>query len=206
MQPGKDADLTGKPQCYHFSVNRAGYVMTGGRSSRMGRDKALLRFHGRPLVETVARAVEDAAGSAVLVGNPALSEFLSYPVIPDLYPGEGPLGGILTGLRHTAAHWNLVAACDMPELTSAFLAHLLDAAADSDADVLMPIGRGGQPEPLCAVYRLSARDPIQAAFDAGVRKVTAALAGLRICHLTVPDFKPFQNVNTPEDWAVYAAG
>ena len=94
----------------------------------------------------------------------------------------------------------------MPELTSAFLARLLDAAAESDADVLMPLGRGGLPEPLCAVYRLSARDPIQAAFDAGVRKVTAAFAGLRTFQLAVPDLKPFQNVNTPEDWAVYAAG
>lgn len=180
--------------------------MAGGRSSRMGRDKALLRFRGMPLAEAVARAVEGAAGSAVLVGNPTLATSLSYPVIPDLYPGEGPLGGILTALHHTAAEWNLVAACDMPELTSAFLARLLDAAAESDAEVLMPLGRGGLPEPLCAVYRLSARDQVQAAFDAGARKVTAALAGLRTFHLAVPDLKQFQNVNTPEDWAVYAAG
>jgi len=75
-------------------VTRAGYVLVGGRSSRMGRDKALLPFRGEPLACSVARQVELAAGSVVMVGDPDLYGSLRYPVIPDAFPGEGPLSGI----------------------------------------------------------------------------------------------------------------
>jgi molybdenum cofactor guanylyltransferase len=172
----------------------------------MGRDKALLPFHGQPLASYVARTVAAAAETAVLVGDEARLTGLGYPVIPDLYPGEGPLGGILTALDHTTADWNLLTACDMPGLTAAFLAGLLTAAEESGADILMPAGPSGLPEPLCAVYRRTGRDPIARAFAGGVRKVTAAFAGLRTVQLSVPELKPFQNVNTPQDWAGYAAG
>lgn len=171
----------------------------------MGRDKALLPFRGGALAQAVARAVEQAAQSAVLVGNPQLAEAFGYPAIPDLYPGEGPLGGILTALAHTRASWNLVAACDMPELTGAFLASLFDAAQSADADVLLPQGPSGRPEPLCAVYHARGRRVLEAAFQGGERKVMRALDGLRRTILPVAEILHFQNVNTPEDWAVYGA-
>jgi molybdopterin-guanine dinucleotide biosynthesis protein A len=171
----------------------------------MGRDKALLPFRGGPLAQAVARAVEQAASSAVLVGNPQLAEALGYPAIPDLYPGEGPLGGVLTALIDTRANWNLVTACDMPELTAPFLARLLDAAEAADADVLVPQGPTGRPEPLCAVYHARSRDAIEAAFRGGERKVMRALEGLRRAVFPVAEILHFQNVNTPEDWAGYGA-
>jgi molybdopterin-guanine dinucleotide biosynthesis protein A len=171
----------------------------------MGRDKALLPFRGGVLAQAVARAVEQAASSAVLVGHPQLAEAIGYPAIPDLYPGEGPLGGVLTALAHTCAPWNLVVACDMPELTAPFLAALLDAAEAAGADVLLPQGPSGRPEPLCAVYNIGAREAVEGAFRAGERKVMRALQGLRRATLSVAELSHFQNVNTPEDWAVYGA-
>jgi len=174
-------------------------VLVGGRSRRMGRDKASLPFHGGTLAGAVARAVETAAGSAILVGNPGLGG------IPDRYPGEGPLGGILTALHHTAAEWNLIVACDMPEITPAFLRRLLDQAEAAAGDVLLPYGPGGRPEPLCAVYRRQVLETLERRFAEGIRKVTAALQGLAVIRLDVAEVMSFQNVNTPEDWAVYAA-
>ena len=165
----------------------------------MGRDKARLPFRGGTLAGAVANAVEQAAGRAILVGNPELGG------IPDRHPGEGPLGGILTALHHTSAEWNLIVACDMPEITSGFLRHLLDSAEHAGCDVLLPYGPGGRPEPLCAVYRRRAREAIEKQFAEGVRKVTAALEGLAIVRLDVSEALSFQNVNTPEDWTVYAA-
>jgi molybdopterin-guanine dinucleotide biosynthesis protein A len=171
----------------------------------MGRDKALLPFRGGALAVSVAHSVKLAAESAVLVGDPARYEGLGFPVISDLYPGEGPLGGILTALHHTSSEWNLVIACDMPEVSPEFLRQLLDAASNAGADALIPTDPSGKPEPLCAVYHRRSLSAMEAAFARGIRKVTAALEGLRTATLPVAEVSRFQNVNTPEDWAEYAA-
>jgi len=171
----------------------------------MGRDKALLPFRGGALAEFVARTVADAAGSAVLVGDPALYQKLPYSVVADRYPGQGPLGGILTALGTTSADWNLVVACDMPGLSTGFLTYLLDEAEQADADAMLPVGPSARPEPLCAVYHRRALGGLEAAFGAGQRKITAALAGIHAQRLPVGEVAVFQNVNTPEEWADYDA-
>jgi molybdopterin-guanine dinucleotide biosynthesis protein A len=165
----------------------------------MGRDKARLPFRGGELAGAVAAAVASAAGNVTLVGHSEL------PGIPDRYPGEGPLGGILTALHHTSSEWNLVVACDMPEISHAFLAGLLARALRSPAVVLRPCGPDGLPQPLCAAYHKRALPIMEDHFNRGVRKVTAALAGLAVERLAVAELSLFQNVNTPEDWAPYAA-
>jgi len=164
----------------------------------MGQDKARLRYRGEPLANWIARLVEAAAGSVTLIGNPELGG------IPDLYPGEGPLGGILTALRHTSADWNLIVACDMPEVSAEFLTGLLAAAERSGADALLPEGPSGQPEPLCAVYQKRIAGALEQRFAQGIRKITDALEAVAVARLPVAELKPFQNVNTPEDWARYA--
>ena len=181
-----------------------GFVLAGGRSSRMGRDKALLPFRGGALVESVAGAVLEAAGSAILVGHPNSYAALGFPVIPDLYPGEGPLGGILTALAYSGAAWNLVVACDMPALDADFLRGLLDRAARARADALLPAGPSGRLEPLCAVYHARSRPALERAFAAGTRKIATALEAVRVARCDVAEAAPFHNVNTPEDWADHA--
>jgi molybdopterin-guanine dinucleotide biosynthesis protein A len=164
----------------------------------MGRDKARLPFRGSDLVSVVAGVVAQAAGNVTLIGHPEL------PAIPDRYPGEGPLGGILTALHHTPSDWNLIVACDMPEISAGFLTELLALAVESQAGVLLPRSPDGLDQPLCAVYHRDALPILQRHFDQGIRKVTAALEGLAVKRLTVAELSVFQNVNTPEDWAAYA--
>lgn len=180
-------------------------MLVGGRSSRMKRDKALLPFRGVPLAQWVAGTIAKAAGSATLIGPPDLYSTLGFPVIPDLYPGEGPLGGILTALRHSQKDWNLITACDMPELDAALLTRLLDAAERAGADVLLPITPDGRAQPLCAVYHSNCISALDFAFSTGVRAVSQALGTLRVLRLRIEELLPFQNVNTPEDWAAYAS-
>lgn len=162
----------------------------------MGRDKAHLSYRGGTLADSVAAAVRAAAGSAVLVGDAGRG-------IPDLYPGEGPLGGILSALEHSQAEWNLVVACDMPALDSDFLGRLLAAAEAARCDAFIPAGPSGRLEPLCAVYRRGALAGLSRAFALGARKIATALEGIHASVWPVAEVSYFQNMNTPEDWAAY---
>jgi molybdopterin-guanine dinucleotide biosynthesis protein A len=171
----------------------------------MGRDKALLPFRGVSLAQHVARVLAASAESVFLVGNPEQLCILGIPVVPDLYPGQGPLGGILTALRHATAPWNFIAACDMPAIDGEVVEALFRAAEECSAGVLLPHDAKGQPQPLCAVYHRSVLDVVQPAFDRGIRKITAALEGVRTVDARVEHVNAFQNVNTPADWADYAA-
>jgi molybdopterin-guanine dinucleotide biosynthesis protein A len=161
----------------------------------MGRNKALLPFRGTTLARAIAGAVEAAAGSVALVGNSG--------DIPDLYPGEGPLGGILTALQNSTADWNLVVACDMPALSPGFLRQLLDAADGCEGDALVPAGPNRRLEPLCAAYRRRSLPGLSSAFARGIRKVAVALEEVPTVTWPVPEVYYFQNVNTPEDWVAY---
>jgi molybdopterin-guanine dinucleotide biosynthesis protein A len=185
-------------------VKRAGFVLVGGKSSRMGCDKALLPFHGEPLARHIAAVVATAAGSAIFVGNPEVYRHLGYAVVNDRKPGLGPLSGIHTALSVSDRDWNLIVACDMPELTAPFLKNLLDLAEQCDADCLAPAGPSGRPEPLCAVYHRRTLPRIEAALEAGVLKVMQALSGANISVHPVTDAALFQNCNTPGEWSSYA--
>jgi molybdopterin-guanine dinucleotide biosynthesis protein A len=163
----------------------------------MGKDKSSLPYSGTTLGQHVAEAVQCAAGSATFVGGTVSPES-----ILDLYPGEGPLGGILTALRHATADWNLIVACDMPALTGDFLRTLVDAADSCTGDALVPLSPRGL-EPLCAAYHRNALRGLYRAFERGERKIAMALEEIRVVTLPVPELAHFQNVNTPEEWAAY---
>lgn len=182
-------------------TGRASFVLTGGASSRMGRDKALLAYRGRTLVEHVARMAEAAAGRVTLVGHPERYGHLGFAVIADAEPGLGPLGGIRAALgSDRAGEWNLIAACDMPDVSAELFTQLFDEAELSSADAVIPLGSGGLPEPLCAVYHERTLPAVDAALACGIRKVTGAFAGLAIASPAIAG-RGFRNVNSPEEWS-----
>ncbi len=166
----------------------------------MGRNKALLPYKGSTLAQSVAEAVRVAAGTVGLVGDRP-DGAMGHLLTADAYPGEGTLGGILTALQQSTADWNLIVACDMPELKTEFLNQLLDAAESCHGDALVPIGPSGRLEPLCAVYHRRSLKGLYSAFARGVRKIASALEEVRTITWPVSELSCFQNVNTPEDWA-----
>lgn len=191
-------------------IASAGYVLVGGRSSRFGSDKALIRWQGRPLAAWVAEQVRSAAGSVVLVGNPERYQGMGLPVIPDPVTEFGPLAGLSAALDHSQVEWNLVVACDMPHLRPDFLRFLLQTASTHavTTDIVLPLDRAGLPEPLCAVYSLRCRAVISAVVRRGIHKMTDAFAGLRVRYLPFADYAAFDpdgllfaNLNTPADLA-----
>ena len=177
----------------------AGFVLAGGRSSRMGRDKALLPLNGSTLIEQVASRVRLATGTVTLVGPPDRYALLGFPVIPDRVPGCGPLGGVYTALSATEADWNLIVACDMPEVTLDFLKDLLQAAEGTQADCLVPETSAGL-DPLCAVYHRRCAALAGSALDRKVLKMHDFVSSLHALAWPVSDPAPLVNVNTPEEW------
>ena len=183
-------------------TSRAGFVLAGGKSSRMGENKAFLVYSGRPLIARIAEAVSAAAGQVALVGDPEVYGRLGYPAIPDRFVNCGPLGGMAAALAYTTADWNLLVACDMPAVTTGLLSAILEAAENlpGEADCLVPDAPPGGLQPLCAVYRRRCCGPAQDALARGERKVHDWLHTLHVHRWPVGEASPFQNVNTPLEW------
>jgi molybdopterin-guanine dinucleotide biosynthesis protein A len=186
--------------------------LAGGESSRMGVDKGLLEIAGVAMIVRAAQLVESVIGApAVVVGAPEKYRGLGLRATADDWPGCGPLGGIATALRASAAEWNLIVACDLPYLTREWLEYLLQRARDSDAEAVVPMNltpankRGA--EPLCAVYHRGCEPSLRRALEQDVRKVTDGLAELRVEMIEPAKWKGFdsdgllfKNVNTPADY------
>jgi len=184
----------------------AGFVLTGGRSTRMGKPKALLEINGTPLVVRAARVLLPLCSSVTLVGQPERYGSFGFAAIADELPDIGPLGGILSALGQTSSSWNLVIACDTPYLTEQWLRYLIGRALTSRALVVLPESSAG-PEPLCAVYHRHAAAAIRAEIARGVLKVTRALESLPVERIPPTDIKPFDprsvlfhNLNTLEEY------
>jgi molybdopterin-guanine dinucleotide biosynthesis protein A len=190
----------------------SGYIQAGGGSTRFGSDKALAIFDGKTLLKRTVELVEEVCGTGQIVSSTAAYVDSGISILRDAWPGEGPLGGIITAIRETRSRsnepaWNLIVSCDMPFLSCEWLAFLCQHALKSEAEVVVPESTNGL-EPLCACWRSDALETLQIAFDEGVRKVTQAMKRLRMEVLDEKAWKRFDNdgrlfwnMNTPEDYA-----
>jgi molybdenum cofactor guanylyltransferase len=197
------------------------FLLAGGESSRMGRNKALLELNGEPLIQRAANLLTALVSSISLVisaTQPANSKNtdpysnFGLPTLVDSWPSAGPLGGIATALAAAQSKSCLILACDMPFLTREWLTFLLDQSARSESenskpiDVIIPETNRGL-EPLCAIYRATCAPILAATLDRGVRKVTDALSGLNLQRIDEnewrkfsPDGNLFGNLNTWRDY------
>ena len=192
-------------------VEFGGYILAGGGSTRFGRDKALVEVDGVPMLELMIDLLENVTGEAIIVGPRERYENFGVEVVQDRWPGEGPLGGIITALEVTAkspakCKWNLMVSCDMPFLTREWLTFLCERARKSEAQVVLAHSKQG-PEPLCAGWRTEAAETLLHGFERGVRKVTEGIALLRAEVLDEADWKRFDsagrlfwNMNTAADY------
>jgi len=188
-----------------------GFVQAGGGSTRFGQDKALAELGGKTMLVRTTELVAKVCDTAQIVAPAGRYQGAPTVVIEDRYPGEGPLGGIITALSVATtmaprAEWALIVSCDMPFLTSDFLTFLCRRAETSSKQVIVPASASGL-EPLCAVWNLAAEPTIRAAFDSGVRKVTEAMKRLPMEVLDEREWKRFDNenrmfwnMNTPADF------
>ena len=184
-------------------------IQAGGQSSRMGEDKALKPFLGRPLIQRVIERLAPVADELIVTTN-RLEDyaFLDLRLIADLKPGRGALGGLYTAIASAAHPIVAVVACDMPFASGALLEAGSRLLVEEEADVVIAQSDEGY-EPLHAIYRRATCLPaIEAAIDADQWKVIAWFPQVKVRVLTPDEIKrydtlglAFWNVNTPEEFA-----
>lgn len=189
-----------------------GFILVGGASSRMGRDKSELMLGGRTTVERIAEAMSDVATRVRLVGGlvGGQDDRTRFESVPDLAESWGPLGGIQAALHAAEAEWCIAIACDLPFVTGSLLRRLLELGSNTTEhfDAVVPIQADDYPQPLCAMYR---RLPCLEAADQSIRNgehsPRALLDRVRTRYVPFAQISDlpgasnfFFNINTPENY------
>jgi molybdopterin-guanine dinucleotide biosynthesis protein A len=191
-----------------MASNTAGIVLAGGKSTRLGRDKASEILLERSLLQRVIERIDGVVDEVVVVKAlgqdlPAIVSDTPVRIVEDAYPGTGPLGGIYTGLVATDARETIAVACDMPLLQPELLAELLRLLPDHD--LVAPI-KEALPEPLCTAYAKTCVDVIRRKLEAGEYKasgyfdeVDALLLEPEAWQAFDPQGLSFLNINREDD-------
>jgi len=186
------------------SPDLTAFILAGGKSTRMGADKAFVTLDGHTLLARALDLARSVTPDVRIVGDPA--KFAAFaPAVEDVFRGCGPLAGIHAALRASQTELNLVLAVDVPFVSPALLQYLILRARDS-ATAIVTVARVAGWQPLCAVYRREFADAAEQALRAGRYKIDALFDPARTRELTEDDlrsagFAPdaFRNLNTPED-------
>ncbi len=209
LKPVLGVEIADGSTLYHRPMQAEVYafVLAGGKSSRMGTDKAFVVLDGRTLLARMLEVARALTSNVRVVGNPG--KFAAFaPVIEDLFPGCGPLGGIHAALRSSPTDLNVILAVDVPFVSLALLQFLLTRAQNVPTSVVTLARANGGLQPLCGVYRRSFADVAEKALRDGRYKIDALFEWTRAQfigedELEVAGFSPrmFRNLNTPEELA-----
>ena len=181
------------------------FVLAGGRSSRMGSDKALLPIGGMNLLQIAVAKAREVSPRTAIVGS--RERYAQYgEVIDDIIPGCGPLSGIHAALSTTRSELNLILSVDMPLISPDFLRWLTQTAASGDELAIVPEAHG-RTQPLCSVFRRAAVAQAENALRTGEYKVDRLFSILPTRLVAEIDWRAagflpgiFRNVNTPEEY------
>jgi molybdopterin-guanine dinucleotide biosynthesis protein A len=178
-------------------------ILAGGRSRRMGQNKALINIGSRPLVEIMAdRAAPLADKVFISANNPELFRFLPFPVVPDLCREQGPLSGLHAVMKEHIYTLYITLACDIPGLPASLISRMLDVSEGFDA--VIPRTLDGIAQPLAAVYRRSCLPVIEDALRKKANKfIDVFPGGLRVRWMDPGEGRftddDLANINTPDD-------
>lgn len=182
-----------------------GLILTGGKNSRMGTNKAFLKIDGVRLIDRTLNIYRQLFAEIILVTNDPLSylEFPETAVVTDIYKDKGPLGGLYTGLYYTKTERAFACPCDMPFLNRDFILHMIGLS--DKYDVVVPeVAEGYQS--LHAIYSRNCLPSIKRLLLADKLKVTGFYRDMRVLTVGEEETKPFNrdgrlfhNINTPDD-------
>ncbi|MCA9913986.1 MAG: molybdenum cofactor guanylyltransferase [Anaerolineae bacterium] len=192
----------------------SGAIIAGGSSRRMGRDKRLLPIAGRPLITHPLDVLRQITATPMIIANDSQmlrAVGIAAPILPDVIPNAGAMGGIFTALHASSRQWVLCVAADMPRLNADLLRNMCQRI-DSAYDVVLPVV-GDEQQGLHALYRRTALPLLRQKIEAGDVRLQGIFQELRVLRLTEADILPFDpalesfvNINTPDDYQLYKDG
>ena len=185
----------------------SGFILAGGASRRMGIDKARLRLGSESMVAWQIRLLRSLCRSVAIIGPPDRFLDAEIQVYEDEIPGQGPLGGLHTGLRRARTEFSLFLSCDMPLMDARFLRYLCRQALLSRAPATVPPPGAKGAYPLSVVLRRGVLSTIRASIALGQNRVGGFLKKVQRRTITKAEFaragfstRIFYNANTPEDY------
>lgn len=182
----------------------SGIILSGGKSIRMGRNKAFIEIDGKPIIHRIQSLFEKVFNETIIVTNQK-ELFLSFnsKIYTDLIPQRGVLGGLYTGLFFSSFPYSFCVACDMPLLKEGLINYLIKKI--EDYDVIVPRTKDGL-QPLHAIYSKHCLGPIRNIMDEGKYKIIDIYPMVNVRVIEEDEFifldpsrESFINVNTPEE-------
>ena len=181
-----------------------GVVLAGGRSSRYGKNKALVKIHGTPLIERVLNAMNSIFHHVIIITNtPDEYSYLNLPMYQDIIKGLGPLGGVYTGLKMIPDNAGFFVACDMPFLNRDLIRYIVEIKVDFD--VVVPRASGNI-EALHGIYTKRCRGKIKSLIDSGTYQIFRFFSEVSVRYVDDdeimrfdPDLRSFLNINRPDE-------
>ena len=188
-------------------MKAAAIILSGGKSSRMGTNKALLKINEKTNIERIADTLKLSFNDIILVTNhPEDYQFLGLKMVSDYYSDKGPLAGVHAGLLSSNYDMNFIVACDMPFVSGELAEVLVNKCGDYDA--VIPVIKGVQ-HPLFSVFKKGVSDKVAESIEAGRLRMKHLLDTLNVLYVTEGDLQEcgsmdlervFFNMNHPNEY------
>lgn len=188
-------------------MKAAAIILSGGKSSRMGTNKALLKINEKTNIERISDRLKPLFDDIILVTNDLEQyEFLGLKIVSDQFPGMGPLAGVHAGLKASEYETNVIVACDMPFVSGELAQALVDKSSDYDA--VIPVINGKQ-QPLFAVFQKRAAIEVEQCIKQERLRMKHLLDRLNVLYVTEKDLeinrsldleRVFFNMNHPNEY------
>lgn len=163
--------------------NITGIILSGGKSSRMRTNKALLLYKDKPFIQHVINAMSPLVNELIIVGRPDEYAHLNLKCIDDIIENSGPLAGVYSGLEASKTKYNLILSCDVPLITTGILTTIIDHI-DDESDVIQ-IESNGQAMPLIAIYKKHCKSLFRSLLHQGERRLLKALDQLMVKNIAL---------------------
>lgn len=181
-------------------THRTGIILAGGKSTRMGTDKGILKYKNKAFIQYSIEALQNIVDEIIIVSNDVKHDIFNLKRFPDLIKNSGPLAGIYTGLYYSKTENNIIITCDVPQINQSILELLIDTKNES-FDVIQ-LRSEQKNMPLIAHYKKRNNSHFLKALGNGERRMNSVLKNLNVKTITVSktDEKYLKNINTPKEF------